>query len=113
MENLTVSNLAALATIFGVIFATITTLVKLLVEFLASKFNSPIINEQPERCKFDHKEINQLIVQQNANIFRMLEQNGEQIKALNEGNHNAQLRHQIVVSELEKIKEFQNKNSGR
>ena len=104
---ITLADVAVFATVAGAVVSITATGLRLLVDYLSSKFGSPkmTVAEQSANCQFDHRQINALITQQNANIAKMLEQNGEQIKALSDANHAAQLRHQIVLNELERIRD--------
>jgi hypothetical protein len=58
---------------------------------------------QSEACKFDHSTIQSILTQQNANIVKLLEQNAVQISAYMNANHAAELRHQIVLTELKRL----------
>jgi len=103
---ITLTDIATFAAIAGAIFSILSVLARVGMEYLTSKFgNRMTVAEQSERCRFDHSQINALITQQNANIARMLEQNGEQIKALHDESHANQLRHQIILAKLERINE--------
>jgi len=102
---ITLTDLATLAAVAGAVFAG----VRFLVDYLTSKFNQQMTPaEQSAQCRFDHDKLGSVLAQQNANmsrqndnIYELLKQNGEQIKALADANHAAQLRHQIVLSHLE------------
>lgn len=103
---ITLADIATFAAIGGAVFSVLSVSVKALVDYLTARFgNSMTPAEQSAQCRFDHNEINNLITQQNANIATMLKQNGEQIKALAEGNHAAELRHQIVLAKLQRIED--------
>ena len=103
---ITITEIATFAAIGGAIFSVLSVSVKALVDYLTVKFGSGMtVAEQSAQCRFDHNEINHLITQQNQNISTMLKQNGEQIKALAEGNHAAELRHQIVLAKLQRIED--------
>src|SRR6056297_1232216 len=103
---ITLTDIATFAAIAGAVVSIVGTALKLAIEYLSTRFGGRMtVAEQSANCRFDHREINALITQQNANIAKMLEQNGEQIKALSDANHAAQLRHQIVLNELERIRD--------
>jgi hypothetical protein len=111
--NLTLTDIATFAAIAGAAVSVFGTGLKLLVEYLTAKFGNRMTpQEQSDQCRIDHDKLGGILTAQNANIARMiemqnkqLEQNGEQIKALSDANHAAQLRHQIVLNELERIKD--------
>jgi hypothetical protein len=103
---ITPADIATFAAIAGTIFSLLHLGLRMLIEFLTAKFgNRMTVADQSAQCRFDHAEINALITRQNANIATMLQQNGEQIKALSEGNHAAELRHQIVLAKLQRIED--------
>ena len=106
-ENITLADLAILATITAAVFGIISTALKAFIGFLEAKWGQRDMTnaERSAQCTYDHKGIQNLITQQNANITKMLAQNGELIKAMTESNHDAQLRHQIIVSKIERLDE--------
>lgn len=104
---ITLADVITVVALASAAFGVISQLAKAGMSYLTAKFSksgSPA-DRQAAQCNFDHKEIHSLVVAQNANITKMLEQNGEQIKALTDINHNAQLRHQIVLAKLERIED--------
>jgi hypothetical protein len=103
---ITLTDIATFAAIAGAIFSVLSALARAGIEYLTAKFgNRMTVAEQSAQCRFDHGEINALITTQNANISTMLKQNGEQIKALSDGNHAAELRHQILLAKLQRIED--------
>lgn len=104
---ISLADILTVVAIAGGAFGILSQLVKAAMAYLTAKFSkngNPIVR-QALQCNFDHKELHALVVAQNANITKMLEQNGEQIRALTDINHNAQLRHQIVLAKLERIED--------
>jgi len=109
---ITIADIATFAAIAGGIFSVLSVLSKAGIEFLTAKFgNKMTVAEQSAQCRFDHKELGGVLAQQNANITKLyqqnveqMRQNGEQIKALSDANHAAQLRHEIVLNSLKENK---------
>lgn len=101
-------DIVAAATVVSVVFGIIVQLLKFGMDFLTAKF-SPVTKAerlaqaQSDQCRFDHASIGGLVATQNANIAKMLEQNGKQIEAMKDANHAAELRHQVVLARLEAI----------
>jgi hypothetical protein len=91
-----VAACAGLATVLSVI----STLVS---GWIQSKIPTPAtkaVEEQSAQCKFDHESIRGLMLQQNANIAALLNQNGEMIKAFTAMSHAAELRHRTILERL-------------
>lgn len=103
---ITLADVLTIVAIASAAFGVISQLAKAGMSYLTAKFSKgATAAKQSSQCNFDHKEIHSLVLAQNANITKMLEQNGEEIKALTDLNHNAQLRHQIVLAKLERIED--------
>lgn len=112
---ITMADILLFATVASISFTLVAGVGKWVMGYLTLKFGAKpaetsmeksarIMADQSMQCRFDHEGINKLIVAQNRNIEELLKQNGEQIRALTDANHNAQLRHQIVLSELKEVK---------
>lgn len=102
--HLELSDIATISGIVAAVTIIVGAVVRVLTAWILSKIPpSKNSNYQPSECRFDHQSLNQILVTQNANIAKMLEQNGKQIEALRDANHAAELRHQVVLSRLEKI----------
>ena len=106
-DAITLTNLATFAVIASAAFAIANGLVRFGMSYLQARFgrdaSAMTPAEQSAQCQFDHSKINSLMVQQNGNIGELLKQNGEQIKALQSSNHNAELRHQVILARLDKL----------
>ncbi len=103
---LTLADIATFAAIAGAVVSILGTGLKVLVEYLTRRFGSDMtVRQQSENCRFDHEKLSNILASQNANIAKMLEQNGKQIDALSEASHAAELRHQIVLAKLERIED--------
>lgn len=104
---ITISDIAVFAAVASALFAIASQITRALITYLSEKFGtkSSVLTKQSVQCNFDHKELHAMVAAQNTNIAKMLEQNGEQIKALTDINHNAQLRHQIVLAKLERLED--------
>jgi hypothetical protein len=114
--QLTLTNLSILVSIAGTVFAVMSGLMRFFLEYLTSRFGKAemTVAEQSAQCRFDHETIGEkLRVQgaemtaqikaQNEYIATLLRQNGEQLKYMSDASHNAELRHQIIISKLEKL----------
>ena len=113
-DALTLAQLATVAGIAASIFAVLNVALRWLVEYLSAKFGAPGRSAeaagrqaQSEQCRFDHSNINNVITAQNANIARMLEQNGRLLESMKDASHVSELRHQIVLTKLDRIIERQ------
>jgi len=103
---LTLTDIATFAAIAGAVVSIFGTGLKMLIDYLSRRFgNDMTVRQQSEQCHFDHDKISGILVSQNANIAKMLEQNGKQIAALSDASHAAELRHQIVLAKLERIED--------
>jgi hypothetical protein len=97
---ITPSDILVLATIASLAFGVVTTITKIIIDLATKKFGPKVLPEQPYACKYDHERIHTVIMMQNKNMERMLAQNGEQITAIRDASHAAQLRHEIVLAKL-------------
>jgi hypothetical protein len=106
--DLTTDQFAIIAAIVGGSFAITNSALKLLSDWITSKY-VPYRNTQSSssstKCKFENSQINTLVMTQNANIAELLKHNAAMINAMKEGMHAAELRHQIVLTKLEQILE--------
>lgn len=94
--TLTLPDVVMLGTIIGAIIGVINFFVALGNQLWARKRGN--LPEQSDGCKVDHNNLHGILVQQNAN-------NAELIKALREHIHSEELRHQIIISKLDRINE--------
>lgn len=112
---ITPGDVLMFASIAAVVFTLTAGLGKWFMGYLSLKFgpktpqsrmedSARMMAEQSQQCRFDHDSINKLIATQQKNIEQLLQQNGEQLRALAEANHNAQLRHQIMLAEFKDVK---------
>lgn len=101
---ITISDLATVAAIAAAVFGLVMQALKLLTDFLTAKLVGKEGSQaQSAQCRFDHQNLNALVAQQNANIAKMLDQNGKMIDAVSNVSHAAELRHQIVLAKLESL----------
>lgn len=108
MIELTLPNIVGIATLISIIFGIIVALVRFGENYLTAKLNPshsgcPVSCSQSDQCRSDHAAINGLISIQNGNIKTMLEQNQLMITALTSMSHANEMRHLIVVSQIEKL----------
>lgn len=102
---ITLFDIATFAAIAGSVFSISLGSLKILLDYISAKFgNKMTIAEQSAQCRFDHRELHGVLTAQNANIAKMLEQNGKQLEALAESNYAANLRHEMVLGHLKEIK---------
>lgn len=98
------TTLSLLAGVGGTVFGVVTGIIRFCVDYLESRYGNKMTPaEQSAKCGFDHERIAELTRNQNEHIAELLHQNGEQIKALRDANHNSELRHQVVVNHLDRI----------
>jgi hypothetical protein len=109
-------TITQLATVFGIaasIFAVLNVTLKWLVDYLQTKMGknlNPIVatasrQTQSEQCRFDHSNVTNIVTAQNAHISKMLEQNARMIEAMKDASHVSELRHQIILTKLDRIVE--------
>ena len=102
------SDIAAIGALIAAITVIGGAAVRILTAIILTKLPSfkraeTLAGEQAAQCKFDHESLHGIMVAQNNTIEKMLEQNGKQIEVLREANHAAELRHQVVLSRLDRI----------
>jgi hypothetical protein len=101
--DFTTDQFAIIAAIVGGSFAIANSALKLVSDWITSKYSSPA--KSSSNCKFENSQISTLVMTQNANIAELLKHNAAMISAMKEGMHAAELRHQIVLTKLEQILE--------
>lgn len=104
--DITTEQFGIIAAIVGGSFAIANSALKLVSDWITSKYSSPSkSSSQSASCKFENSQISTLVMTQNANIAELLKHNAAMISAMKEGMHAAELRHQIVLTKLEQILE--------
>jgi len=101
--DITTEQFGIIAAIVGGSFAIANSALKLVSDWITSKYSSPA--KSSSNCKFENSQISTLVMTQNANIAELLKHNAAMISAMKEGMHAAELRHQIVLTKLEQILE--------
>lgn len=105
--DITTDQFAIVAAIVGGSFAIANSALKLVSDWVTSKYTHQNKNTATSqaKCKFENSQINTLVMTQNSNIAELLKHNAAMISAMKEGMHAAELRHQIVLTKLEQILE--------
>jgi hypothetical protein len=105
---ITLSSLATVGALAAAVFGIVFPIFRALIEYLTARFGpmsraDRAAADQNAQCRFDHSNISTLVATQNSNIATMLRHNGEMLEQLKQSNHDAQLRHQILLAKLERI----------
>lgn len=103
--DITTEQFGIIAAIVGGSFAIANSALKLMSDWITSKYSPSKPSSQSASCKFENSQISTLVMTQNANIAELLKHNAAMISAMKEGMHAAELRHQIVLTKLEQILE--------
>jgi hypothetical protein len=102
---ITIADIAVVCAIAAAVFGIVIKGIDLLTKYITNITGKADMTraEQSAQCQFDHASIGSILTQQNANIVRLLEQNGKMLEQMSEANHAAQLRHQIILNHLENL----------
>jgi hypothetical protein len=103
----TLSDLLPLVAVGGFVVTLGTALGKFAMDYLTAKFGrsnggAEFAARQAEACRFDHQNIHVLLASQNSNIAELLKQNARTLDAMKDHSHVMELRHQILMSKMEK-----------
>lgn len=127
---ITPADFLTFALIASIVFTITTGLGKWFLAYLNLKFGAKTsaqnieahtraMAEQSQQCRFDHEGITKLVAAQNANIAKMLEQNGDQLREMAAVRSLAELHHERQMNamgsaheQLKRIEHLVGRSSG-